>query len=188
MDLLADIAGTAAAALTAVFAWPQAVRALKTGRAVGLSRASTLLMAGSGALWTAYGLATHSVYIALANASVSLAALATLSVFRAWLRTPSGLGWLTLALAAPLLLALAGPAATGTAGVVVAGAMTLPQAFLALRRPGALGAVSPLSYLLLAVNAACWIVYGLAIADPLVVAPNLVTLPSSLWVLSRLRA
>ena len=33
----------------------------------------------------------------------------------------------------------------------------------------------------------CWIAYGIAISDPLVVAPNLVTLPSSLLVLSRLR-
>ncbi len=183
--MLSDLFGATAAGLTTLFAWPQAIRALRKRSTEGLSLTSTLLMGTSGLLWSAYGLATSSTYILVANLSVACAALVIATVFRA--RHPR-LPVLLIALAGAVvaLAALAGPATTGLLGVVVAGAMTLPQAILALRARTSLAAVSALTYLLLATNAACWIVYGALIADLLVVAPNLVTLPASILILTRL--
>lgn len=184
--MLSDVFGSAAAGLTTLFAWPQAVRAMRRRESEGVSLTSTLLMATSGLVWSAYGLATGSIYILVANLSVAFAALLTTTVFRA--RHPRLPLLVVLGVAAVLTLAaLTGPATMGIVGVAVAGTMTLPQAVLAVRARGSLGAVSPLTYILLATNAACWIVYGVAIADTLVVAPNLVTLPSSLLILSRLQ-
>lgn len=184
--MLSDVFGSVAAGLTMLFAWPQAIRALRTRTSEGLSLTSTLLMGTSGLLWSVYGFATSSMYILVANLSVACAAMVIARVFRA--RHPllpfalvAGAG------AVVALAALAGPATTGLVGVVFAGAMTLPQAIVALRARTSLAAVSALTYLLLATNAACWIVYGALIADAVVVAPNLVTLPASLLILARLR-
>jgi uncharacterized protein with PQ loop repeat len=183
--VLSDVFGAAAAGLTMLFAWPQAIRALRKRRTEGLSLTSTLLMGTSGLLWSVYGLATSSVYILVANLSVACAAMVIASVFRA--RHP--LLPLLLVVGAGSIVAfaaLSGPTTTGLVGDVMAGAMTLPQVILALRARTSLAAVSALTYLLLATNAACWIVYGALIADPLVVAPNLVTLPASILILTRL--
>ena len=183
--MLSDVFGATAAGLTTLFAWPQAIRALRKQTTDGLSLTSTLLMGTSGLLWSAYGLATDSNYILVANLSVACAALVIASVFRA--RHPFLPLLLVAGACAVLTLAvLTGPATTGLLGVVVAGAMTLPQAILALRARTSLAAVSALTYILLATNAACWIVYGALIADALVVAPNLVTLPASVLILARL--
>jgi uncharacterized protein with PQ loop repeat len=63
--------------------------------------------------------------------------------------------------------------------------MTLPQAWTTLRGGASLAAVSPATYALLALNAACWMVHGVAVDDPLVIAPNCVSLPASLLILWR---
>jgi uncharacterized protein with PQ loop repeat len=183
--MIAEVSGGLASALSAVFAWPQALRALRASDTAGVSLATTALTWQSGLVWTGYGLLVASGYIVAANVSVGLAALVTLVACRARIpRAP-----LLLLLAGPALLAATlawlGPGPAGLLGVAVGGAMTLPQAWTALRGTASLAAVSPTTYALLAVNAACWMVHGVAVDDPLVIAPNCVSLPASLLILWR---
>ncbi|MFO0746772.1 MAG: PQ-loop domain-containing transporter [Myxococcota bacterium] len=183
--MAADVFGWLAAVLTTLFAWPQAVRALRATSTEGVSLASTGLLFASGLLWTLYGVRAPSPYIAVANASVASAALLTAYACRARLRPAMAAAGLAACGAVLTVGALAGQPATGLMGDVVAGSMAVPQAVRALRADASLTAVSPMTYGLLALNAACWIAYGAAIGDALVVAPNLVTLPASVLVLVR---
>jgi len=186
---LAEVFGWAASVLTTLFAWPQAIRALRATSTDGISLASVTLMFQSGLLWTAYGVLVASPFIAVANASVVAAALAT----GVACRSRSSFVAATLMVLVPVLVMLiaaaTGSFVTGLLGGLAAAVMTLPQAVVALRGRTrvSLSAVSPTTYLLLATNAACWIAYGIATADPLVVAPNCVTLPAALLILARRR-
>lgn len=187
---LAQLLGWTACVLTTLFAWPQAIRALRSARDAtgGISLGSVALMYQSGLLWTAYGVLVASPYITVANASVTAAAVAIGIACRARLRWPL----VVLGGGGPLvvmaLAALAGPSLTGIVGDVTAGFMTVPQVIVALRAGPTstlLAAVSPATYVLLATNAACWIGYGIAIGDPLVVAPNCISLPAAVLILVR---
>jgi uncharacterized protein with PQ loop repeat len=183
--VIADLSGWAASGLSAIFAWPQALRALRASDTAGVSLATTTLTWQSGLVWTGYGLLVANWYIVAANVSVSVAAMLTLIACR---RRLSG-SMAALLLAGPLLLAAllgwTGSQPAGLFGVAVGGAMTLPQAWTTLRGRGSLDAISPATYALLALNAACWMVHGVAVEDPLVIAPNCVSLPSSLLILWR---
>lgn len=182
---MAELSGWLASALTVVFAWPQAIRAWRAASTEGVSLASATLMFQSGLLWTVYGALVCNPFIVAANVSVACAALVIGLACRKRLPAPVGAA-LILGPAGIAGLGFAlGPVPSGLMGVVVAGVMTLPQAVLALRHPASLAAVSPVTYLLLAVNAACWIVHGVASHDALVVAPNCVTLPASALILAR---
>jgi uncharacterized protein with PQ loop repeat len=185
--MFAEIFGWAASLLTTLFAWPQAVRAWRATSSAGISLASVALMFQSGLLWTAYGILVASPYVAVANASVLAAAFATGMACRARMSPAARVAAMTGPVVVMALAALAGPGTTGVLGVLAAATMTLPQAALALRSTSSasLQALSPLTYVLLATNAACWIAYGIAIADPLVVAPNCITLPSAVLILLR---
>lgn len=182
------VLGVVAAVLTALFAWPQAFRAWRATSTEGLSLLGTTITFQSGLLWSSYGVVLPSPYILVANASVAAASLVTLVACRARL----GPARLVAVVVAPVVMTTiftwAGLVPTGLAGDVVAAGIAVPQAIIALRGRASLAAVSPASYVLLAVNAVLWIGYGVAIADPLVVAPNCVTLPASLIVLARRRA
>jgi uncharacterized protein with PQ loop repeat len=182
----ADISGAVASVLTMVFAWPQAFLALRTGETGGISPGSVALLLTSGLLWSCYGLLTGSAFIAAANLSVSLAAIVT-----AW--ASAGRQRRLVVLLGPAavtaLASLAGASVVGLAGVVAGGLMTVPQAVTTLRGRTSLEGVSAASQALLATNAVCWVIHGLAISDPLVVAPNCVVLPAALLILwRRLRA
>jgi len=177
--------GTLAAALTLVFAWPQALRAWRHDGGAGISLTTVALMLQSGLLWTAYGVLVDSAFITIANGSVAAAALVIALACRRRLGRARGIA---LALGAPAVTTIAialGPPVVGVLGVACAGLMTLPQLALALRRGTVLTALSPVTFALLATNAACWIVYGVGLGDALVVAPNLVTLPASVVILWR---
>jgi uncharacterized protein with PQ loop repeat len=181
---MAEVFGWLASVLTVIFAWPQAIRALRASSHDGISTFSVILMLTSGGLWTAYGLIEARPFIVAANVSVSLAAALTAMACR------RNFGrYFPLAVLGPLLFAaamsLAPPFYLGLAGVIAAGGMTLPQAVRAMASSKGLEAVSPMTYSLLAVNAACWIAYGIGIGDPLVVAPNCLSLPASCLILWR---
>jgi len=188
---VALVAGWIATVLTMAFAWPQALHAWRMARGPGtrgISLPSAALMLQGGLLWTTYGALLPNPYVAAANASVALAALAILVACRARLGPRARLG---LALGAPLvagLAALAGTTAVGLLGDLTAASMTLPQLARVWRSTAELQAVSPATYVLLAGNAAAWIVHGAALGDALVVAPNCVTLPASIAILWRARA
>jgi uncharacterized protein with PQ loop repeat len=179
---LADVSGAVASALTVIFAWPQALRALRAPSTAGISLGSVLLMLSSGLLWTSYGLLVESAFITVANLSVSFAAALTAS---ACAEGQKRVALLLVPVALTTVAVALGVSVVGLAGVVAAGAMTLPQAMTAPTGRTSLEAVSPATYTLLAVNAGCWIVHGAAIADPLVVAPNCLSLPAACLILWR---
>jgi len=190
LETFAEVSGWAAALLTVVFAWPQAIRAWRRSGSdeanEGIALATVALTFQSGLLWTVYGVLVASPFIAVANASVAAAALVTGVACRRRLGRMGlvyGLGPVLVTTVA----GLAGAFVTGLLGDLAAAIMTLPQAVVAVRNSGDLEAVSPATYGLLAGNAACWIAYGIAIGDPLVVAPNCITLPSALLILARRR-
>lgn len=183
--MVAEVSGWLASALTIVFAWPQAIRASRAASTEGVSLASTTLMFQSGLLWTVYGALVSNPFIVSANVSVACAAFVTGFACRARVRATVGVALILGPACVAGVASALGPVPCGLMGVVIAGVMTLPQALLALRHPASLAAVSPVTYVLLAVNAGCWIVHGVASHDALVVAPNCVTLPASVLILVR---
>jgi uncharacterized protein with PQ loop repeat len=146
----------------------------------------------SGLVWSLYGVGVSSIYIVVANLSVLLAGLVTAVALRS--RALAGAAAVGVVAVVAVRLGLGVPW-IGYLGVVLGGALAIPQALQSIRRrppapesgPGEASGVSALSYALLAVTAALWLSHGTGIGDPLVVAPNLVTLPAALCVVWRLR-
>lgn len=182
---LSAVVGWFATALGISFAWPQAIHAVRAQSLAGISGMTQVLMLVTSLSWTTYGIALDDPIIVFANLAAGIAVMITVAVL---------VGRRVLAPIVPaafvvvwLLLTLVGLESVGTAapGVMGAGlgmAMTLPQA-LHLRRGGPPLGVSATTYALLGATMSAWLVYGLLVQDPIVVAPNVVAVPVvvSVW-------
>jgi uncharacterized protein with PQ loop repeat len=87
-----------------------------------------------------------------------------------------------------VLAALGGELVLGWVAVVTAAVVNLPQMVRALTDRDKLAGVSVPTYLLIAAASACWLLYGVLVDEPLISAPHLLLLPTTLltaWLAAR---
>ncbi len=180
------VVGTIAAALTILFAWPQAWRALRADHVEGISPVTSVMVLLTALSWLFFGILITDVPMMVANSCSGLAAACTVGVLihRRAIQVPNAaiafVCWLAVTFAAYLLLAENG---VGIVGTVLGATMAIPQAWHVFRE-GEDG-VSIATYLLLAGVTASWLVYGILIAKPVAVAPNVIALPAALLIVAR---
>jgi uncharacterized protein with PQ loop repeat len=183
----AAVLGTMAAVSSLFFVWPQVLKLARTSDVDGVSVPATLFALAGYLIWILYGLREGLPFVAGANlqAAVGFGLVVTMTARqravdqRVWLAAGAGLAFVVLVFAAA-------PGALGALAIVVSSAGFVPQAIVALREPD-LSGLSIWTYLLIAMSTSIWAAYGIAEADPYLVAPTLLVLPSSLIIAARIR-
>ncbi len=164
------------------FVWPQVFRLIRTRDASGVSALGALWALAGFGLWTVYGADTHLGAVTIANAqSVAGFLVAAVLARRFGPAVPRFVPALLAIASGVVAAAVLLPAeAVGWTAVAVGATAYLPQARVALARDGsALGGVSITTYVLIAVSSALWASYGVFEHDVIVVAPNVVIIPTA---------
>lgn len=178
VDLTAAV-GWLATLLGVSFAWPQALRAMRSSDLSGLSPLTQALMVVTSASWVAYGVSIPDPIMVFSNAVAGVAVVVTtVALVRSGHLARELLGGVVVAWAVVMtsLLFGIGGVAAGLLGAALGMAMTVPQA-AALRRGQVPTGVSPATYALLAGTMSCWLLYGLLRDDLVIMAPNVVAVP-----------
>lgn len=184
----AQILGAAAAASSLLFVWPQVVRLVRTGDVDGVSVPATLWASVAYVLWMIYGGREGLPFVVLANLQATVGFLLVV-VLAARRRPEPPVVWAAAATGAVLLAtaALAAPtAAVGAMAIVAGSSGFVPQTIVALREDD-LSGLSITTYLLIALSTSVWAAYGIAEADPFLVAPTVLILPCALLIAARIR-
>ena len=178
--------GAVAVGLELVFAWPQAVDAVRSPDIGGVSPVTAVLMVLTGLSWLGYGIVAGDPVVIVANAVMAVATLVIAGALAARRAMPARVAlalvgpWAVVATAA---FALWGAVGLGTVGAALGIGMGVPQAVHAVRS-GTVAGVAISSYVMLAGLQAAWLVYGLLVADTVIVVPNVIALPVSLSVVA----
>lgn len=181
------VLGTMAAASSLLFVWPQVVKLARTGDVDGVSVPATLFAMAGYVIWMLYGWREGLAFVVGANlqAVVGFGLVVAMTARRrpveprVWRAAGAGLAVVVVVFAAV-------PVALGALAIVVSSAGFVPQAIVALREPD-LSGLSIWTYLLIAMSTSIWAAYGIAEADPYLVAPTVLVLPSSLIIAARIR-
>lgn len=183
---LTALTGAAAVTSSLLFVWPQVVRLVRTRDTQGISVTSALWAMAGFSLWSAYGLRRSLPAIWIANGQALVGFAVILVLCSRW-GAPIRRLWLLAAIEATVLVLFAAtmPAAVvGVAAITIGATSFVPQAVVAWRADDVTG-VSVATYVLLAVSGSLWMLYGVLRRDPLVVAPNLLIVPTAVLVAAR---
>jgi uncharacterized protein with PQ loop repeat len=136
--------------------------------------------------WIAIGITNHITPTIVVNVFCCIGALAVLyalvsqdSLAPVW---PLVVAVVAAGINITLFLAF-GRTVVSALGVGLAVSMFIPQA-MKVRRQSALGVSIP-TWLLALATSSLWILYGVAIDQPVLIAPNLVMIPAALAIVSR---
>jgi uncharacterized protein with PQ loop repeat len=181
-----DLFSVLAVAASIAFVWPQVVRLARRRDTDGVSALSALWACAAYTLWTAYGIRADLPAITVANAQLAVGFAIVLVLVARFGPVDRRLLPATVVVAAVVLtVSVAAPAAgPGVLAVVVGSSAFLPQAWVALRVED-LSGVSVATYLLVAAASACWLGFGIAEADPIVIVPSMLIIPVALTVAIR---
>ncbi len=176
---LSAVVSTLAVGFTVIFAWPQAIRALRHG-VEGVAPGAIVQSLVSASMWFGYGAARGLVEVMVADLGVITGqVLVTLLLVRAGRlgRTAA-----IAAAAASLALVLVAQVPALTAAVVAGGGLlglssAATQLLEVIREPDRLEGLSAGSFLLLTLLAASWLGYGMDRSDWAIIAPNIVMIP-----------
>jgi len=186
---MTSLVGAAAVASSLLFVWPQVLRLARTHDADGISIVTTLWAMAGFTLWSAYGVRKGLPAIWIANGQALLGFAAVLALCARW--NPPVRRVSLLVIVEGALLALLGTRvpvdAIGICAIVVGATSFVPQAVVAWRTADVSG-VSVATYVLLSISATLWAVYGVLRRDPIVVAPNLLIVPTAVLVAVRAAA
>lgn len=187
--------GCAGAVLAVGLIAPQVWTSCVGRKVAGLSPAARWLAVAQAATWLGYGLAeqvplqvlTNGACLAL-HLSVLVALLGLDPVARSGrLLVPQAaatVAWL----GAVVACAITGAVPVATLAAVAGAASVVPQLWHLVRRPGEdSSGVSVTTTALSLVSSLCWVVHGLALAQPAVVLPSLAGAVAAGWTLVLLR-
>jgi uncharacterized protein with PQ loop repeat len=181
------VLGAMAVGSSLLFVWPQVVKLARTRDIDGISLPSTQWAMVGYLLWVAYGLPEGLPFVVLANAQAVVGFGAVVVLVNRQERVPrrvrqvAGIGLVVL-----VLVAIGAPSVVVGGLAILAGASGfVPQAIVALRDPD-LSGLSIATYLLIALSTTVWAAYGVAEADPILVAPTVLILPCSLLIAGRI--
>jgi uncharacterized protein with PQ loop repeat len=174
----AGLLGVVGVVLNQVFIWPQVRRALSTVEGIAALTVLGGLLARTA--WTVYGFVLDDLALVLGNITVATGFLMLLVVLARAGRPVALVAGGVAAVAAVVAASLAGEVVLGWLSVVSAAVVNLPQMVRAMTDRRRLAGVSVPTYLLIATASACWLAYGVLVAEPLISAPHLLLLPSAL--------
>lgn len=172
-----------ASTLSIIFMWPQVFRVLRKRTVEGISVLGTFHSFAGSLLWSIYGIRAGVWFVAVGNIVTVLAlgfviaAQVRYKAARLNVVLISQISALTIGVAAALI----SKNAIGLVAVIIGGTAIIPQTIRSARTSHQVG-LSAATYAIIFVNSISWAAYGLAIKDPFVVTPNILIIPSALFI------
>jgi uncharacterized protein with PQ loop repeat len=172
--------------LSFTFTIPQAYRVVRRNTVEGVSVLSQLQSLSGSILWVVYGLVAHTYLVVTANV-MTIVGFGTVIIAQVRHRAVSWqrvLVVLTAVIAIAVVSGAISKDVLGLISVVVGGTGIVPQAIRAARTTHLVG-VSVATFGMVVIMSVSWSIYGLMIDDLFVVAPNVVIVPSALFIMLR---
>ena len=172
--------------LSFTFTIPQAYRVVRRNTVEGVSVFSQLQSLSGSILWVIYGVVSQTYLVVTANV-MTIVGFGTVIISQVRHRAVS---WqrVLVVLAAVILIAVGSGSlsrdALGLIAVAVGGTGIVPQAIRAARTTHLVG-VSVATFAMVVVMSVSWGMYGLMIGDLFVATPNVVIVPSALFIMFR---
>ena len=184
-----DLLGLVATALSMLFVWPQVFRVYRRNVVEGIAPLGVLQGVSGSILWFTYGLSIGDLAVFGSNFMLSIAVGAVGLALVRHCVLPAGrlFGTAAAVLGLAFVCAAFSETLVGLVAFVVGAASILPQTFLAARQPDLRGVSVPSNALLFGATVA-WFSYGLAVGDLLVMAPNLLVMPCSAFIVVKAAA
>ena len=172
--------------LSFTFTIPQAYRVVRRNTVEGVSVFSQMQSLSGSILWVVYGIVAHTYLVVTANVMTIVGfGTVTIALVRhrvvPWQRV---LVVLTAVIAIAVVAGAVSRDVLGPIAVVVGGTGIVPQAIRAARTTHLVG-VSVATFAMVVVMSVSWGVYGLMIGDFFVAMPNVVIVPSALFIMLR---
>ena len=172
--------------LSFTFTIPQAYRVVRRNTVEGVSVFSQMQSLSGSILWVVYGIVAHTYLVVTANV-MTIVGFGTVTIALVRHRVVSWQRVLVILTAVIAIAVVAGAVSRDVLGpiaVVVGGTGIVPQAIRAARTTHLVG-VSVATFAMVVVMSVSWGVYGLMIGDFFVAMPNVVIVPSALFIMLR---
>ena len=172
--------------LSFTFTIPQAYRVVRRNTVEGVSVFSQLQSLSGSILWVTYGIVTQTYLVITANV-MTIVGFGTVIIAQVRHRAVSWQRVLVVLAAVIAIAVISGVLssdALGLISVAVGGTGIVPQAIRAARTNHLVG-VSVATFALVIAMSVSWSIYGLMIDDYFVVAPNVIIVPSALFIMLR---
>ena len=172
--------------LSFTFTIPQAYRVVRRNTVEGVSVSSQLQSLSGSILWVVYGIVAHTYLVVTANV-MTIVGFGTVIIAQVRHRAVS-VQRVLVVLASVIAIAVISGAVSkdvlGPIAVVVGGTGIVPQAIRAARTTHLVG-VSVATFAMVVIMSVSWGIYGLMIGDLFVATPNVVIVPSALFIMLR---
>ncbi len=172
--------------LSFTFTIPQAYRVVRRNTVEGVSVFSQMQSLSGSILWVAYGIVAQTYLVVTANV-MTIVGFGTVIIAQVRHRAVS-LQRVLVVLTAVIAIAVVSGAVSkdvlGLIAVVVGGTGIVPQAIRAARTTHLVG-VSVATFAMVVIMSVSWGIYGLMIGDYFVATPNVVIVPSALFIMLR---
>jgi len=172
--------------LSFTFTIPQAYRVVRRNTVEGVSVFSQLQSLSGSILWVVYGIAAQSYLVVTANV-MTVIGFGVVIIAQVRHRAVSWQRAIFVAIAVMVVAITAGVISRdvlGVLAVVVGGTGIVPQAIRAARTTHLVG-VSVATFVMVIMMSTSWCIYGLMIGDLYVATPNVVIVPSALFIMLR---
>ena len=172
--------------LSFTFTIPQAYRVVRRNTVEGVSVFSQMQSFSGSILWVIYGIVSHTYLVVTANV-MTIIGFGTVIIAQVRHRAVS-LQRVLIVLTAVITIAFVSGAVSkdvlGFIAVIVGGTGIVPQAIRAARTTHLVG-VSVATFAMVVVMSVSWGIYGLMIDDLFIATPNMVVVPSALFIMLR---
>ncbi|TRZ71913.1 MAG: PQ-loop repeat-containing protein [Actinobacteria bacterium] len=172
--------------LSFTFTIPQAYRVVRRNTVEGVSVFSQMQSLSGSILWVVYGIAAQSYLVVTANV-MTIIGFGVVIIAQVRHRAVSWQRVLVVEIAVVSIAIFSGVFSRdvlGVLAVVVGGTGIVPQAIRAARTTHLVG-VSVTTFAMVVVMSVSWGIYGLMIDDLYVATPNVVIVPSALFIMLR---
>lgn len=172
--------------LSFTFTIPQAYRVVRRNTVEGVSVFSQMQSLSGSILWVVYGIVAHTYLVVTANV-MTIVGFGTVIIAQirhsavSWQRV---VGVLTGVIVVAIVSGAVSRDVLGPIAVVVGGTGIVPQAIRAARTTHLVG-VSVATFAMVVIMSVSWGIYGLMIGDLFVATPNVVIVPSALFIMLR---
>ena len=172
--------------LSFTFTIPQAYRVVRRNTVEGVSVFSQMQSFSGSILWVVYGIVSQTYLVVTANV-MTIVGFGTVIIAQVRHRAVSWQRAVFVVIAVIVIAITAGVVSRdilGLIAVVVGGTGIVPQAIRAARTTHLVG-VSVATFAMVVVMSVSWGIYGLMIDDLFVATPNVVIVPSALFIMLR---
>jgi len=169
--------------LSFIFTIPQAYRVVRRNTVEGISVPSQLQNVSGSILWVVYGIASSTHLVVLANI-MTICGFGTVVFMQVRLKAVSAARALTVEISVVLVALIALAISRDVLGAIAVGVGAtgiVPQVIRAAKTSHLVG-ISVVTFIMVATMSASWGIYGVMISDPYVALPNVVIVPSAIFI------